>query len=97
MGKRRGSENRGKRCLRGTYVPISGGLGDLRAGQLILELRLQPFPLSPWYPPFLTEPLRLESDIIGVGKSLGPTTESPDENQVRQGVLDPVHRPKRRQ
>lgn len=48
-------------------------------------------------PPFLTEPLRLESDITGVGKSLRQTAESPDENQVRQGVLDPVHRPKRRQ
>lgn len=74
MGKRGDSENRGKQCQRGTYVPISEGLGDLRAGQLILELSLKPFPLSPWYPPFLTEPLRLESDIIGVGKSLGPTT-----------------------
>lgn len=97
--KRGESEDRGKGYLRGTYVPISGGRKG--RGQ---ELGYRGWVAGPravtaafsalCTPPFLTEPLKLGSDIIEVGKSLRPTTESPDRSQARQGALDPVHRPK---
>lgn len=72
---------------KGNLGSYQWGLGDLRAGQLILGLSLQPFPLSAWYPPFLTEPLRLESDIIGVGKSLGPNHREPRRKSGQTGCL----------
>lgn len=71
---------------KGNLRSYQWGLRDLRAGQLILELSLQPFPLSPWYPPFLTEPLRLESDIIGVGKS-GTNHREPRRKAGQTGCL----------